>query len=130
MFNKLRNRWNSKIDIYKKIYPEATIRQKKHVAKILNDFWLEHEDYLRAIMESLEAKWWPANYVDYICRYVWTYYPRLFEDKYIWNEQWFKNRINSTLRYYSKNWTTKYSWIEIFVSKWKWTGVYWLKDKK
>lgn len=116
--------------IFKKYHPEATEEQKTHVQQILERFgldWFEKKLFLQAIMESLEAKWWPANYVNYICPYIKTYYPRLYEEHYFNNEEWFKNRVNATLRYYSTMGTDRHSWIEIFVSLWKGTGTYDLK---
>ena len=121
-----------KIEIFKKYHPEATEEQKAHVQQILEHFglfWLEKKLFLQAIMESLEAKWWPANYVNYICPYIKAYYPRLYEEYYTNNEEGFKNRINSTLRYYSTMWIDKHSWIEIFISLWKGTWTYDLKQR-
>jgi hypothetical protein len=81
---------------------------------------------MRAIIESIIASWWEANYSRWIYPYIENYYNDIYK-KYIWDFDWFRWLVNSKVQWHTRN-MEKFWWTEIFISVKKGSWTFKLKD--
>lgn len=79
---------------------------------------------VKTVIESIISKWWSANYTNDIYPYIKEKYPEIYNE----NTNTFVGRINATVQRYTKD-MEWFNWKEIFISHWKWTWIYSLKNE-
>lgn len=105
---------------------EATDEEKEEAENIVKKYGKEDNKLLKAIIESIIACWWIWNYSKNIYPYIKVYYSDLYNSYS--DRDHFVAAVNATVQRYTE-WMDSFSWTEIFITKWKWTGTFFLKDE-
>lgn len=104
---------------------EASPEWKEMAINIVKKYEKENNELLKAIVESIIANWWIWNYSKHIYPYIKSYYIDLYSNYKDWDH--FVATVNATVQRYTK-WMDSFRWTEIFISEWKWTWTFRLKD--